>query len=251
MSWSSKRQFTIITTIVLAVVIPSIYFGFIFLYKPATCFDGKENGREEGVDCGGTCSLICKRQAFEPVILWQRAFKTDSDKYNLIAYVENANLNAFAKDTKYTFKLYDNDNILIKEVKGHISIPPRSVLPITEISVTSSKEVSRVGFGFDNVLWQKESGYDPLIVISNEKITNQDIAPRISATLQNIIFKDIRDIKVVVIVYDSEDNAIGVSSTLVNGIAKDSSTEVVFTWAKPFDKDPARFEIVPLYEVPN
>lgn len=251
MSWSIRRQFTIITVLIVAIAVPIIYFGFIFLYKPATCFDGKQNGGENGVDCGGACSLICKKEAFDPLVLWQRAFEVVDGEYNLIAYVENVNTDAGSKDTKYTFNMYDKDNNLVSSKKGFVSIPPRSIIPITEDNIVFDGDIKRISFELEDLIWKKEATSDPLIVVTNEKLTNEDKEPRIDALLQNVIFKSIDNIKVVAIVYDIDNNAIGTSSTFINSISKDSAKNVTFTWPKPFSSDPVRFEIVPLYEIPR
>ena len=60
MTWAAKRQLqylsgflAIILVIVLIIIAP-------YLRSDPTCFDGKQNGNEEGIDCGGSCDLICQ-----------------------------------------------------------------------------------------------------------------------------------------------------------------------------------------------
>ena len=42
-----------------------IYLGAF--QAPPSCFDGKRNGAEEGIDCGGSCAHICLSGSFRPL----------------------------------------------------------------------------------------------------------------------------------------------------------------------------------------
>jgi hypothetical protein len=50
-----------------------IYFGFF--YTPANCFDGFLNNNELGVDCGGSCTLICPFTVIPPKVVWAEVLK--------------------------------------------------------------------------------------------------------------------------------------------------------------------------------
>ncbi len=69
-SWSAKRKLVyaimFFSFVIIVVGLPTF---FIWYQKP-TCFDGKKNGDEVGVDCGGSCRLLCSFEAVEPDILW-------------------------------------------------------------------------------------------------------------------------------------------------------------------------------------
>jgi hypothetical protein len=72
MSWGTKRRNLILFTLFLFIFIPVSFISFLIFYNPPSCFDLKQNGGEQGIDCGGTCQLVCTNQAFEPVVLWER-----------------------------------------------------------------------------------------------------------------------------------------------------------------------------------
>jgi hypothetical protein len=82
-SWSQKRQiiYFSIPFFLFLLVLSFVYFSFF--YKPATCFDGVKNGNETGIDCGGSCSLVCTNDALKPITLWSKAFAVTDDVYNL------------------------------------------------------------------------------------------------------------------------------------------------------------------------
>ena len=70
---------------------PTAVIVFFYYYQPATCRDGKQNQEEDGVDCGGPCSLICDAQSATPIVSWVRFFKIQDGFYNVASFVENPN----------------------------------------------------------------------------------------------------------------------------------------------------------------
>ena len=49
------------------------YFVYTVLFKvDPTCFDGKKNQDERGIDCGGVCALVCLADAKTVVPIWSR-----------------------------------------------------------------------------------------------------------------------------------------------------------------------------------
>src|SRR3989338_6228133 len=116
-SWSQRRKsvyFLIFAGFLFGFVILPAYFLF---YKPPTCFDGKQNSDEKGVDCGGGCATLCRSQYLDPNIIWTRVIKVKSGLYNVLAYIENPNIDAGADSISYVFRIKDNDGVLIYERK--------------------------------------------------------------------------------------------------------------------------------------
>src|SRR3989344_7537239 len=130
LSWSGRRQllYYIVGAAILLVVVGGVWQ--IFFAKPAICFDGTQNGDERGVDCGGSCALICPMDAKAPVVLWTRAFQVAPGIYTAAAYVENRNVGAGAHKVKYSFQLRDEQNLLVKEYVGGTDLPPVAAIPI-------------------------------------------------------------------------------------------------------------------------
>ena len=62
MTWGLKRQIFYVIVLLLFVTV----FAFIILYptfnKAPSCIDGKQNGNETGIDCGGSCANACLSQ---------------------------------------------------------------------------------------------------------------------------------------------------------------------------------------------
>jgi hypothetical protein len=252
-SWGARRRQKIIFIFLLIVISFAIIIAFLVLDKPATCFDGKKNGSEQGRDCGGECLLLCRGQVIEPLIHWSRSFEVAPGVYNSVAYLENLNTDAGSEKLEYIFKYYNRDNVLIAEKEGSINIRPKEIIPVVQNAVNVGKQaVGRTTFAITNdLIWRKQPIRDRSLVISDEKIFEVDGLPRISAEITNISIQTVEDIKLIAIVYDADGNAINTSSTVIQKIPKDQKTEIIYTWPKPFSKEVGSFEIIPLYDSVN
>lgn len=249
MSWGTRRRNTILSIFFLILAIPASIILFNIYYEPANCFDGKQNGLETGIDCGGTCELICKETIIEPTVLWRRFFEVSPGIYNVVAMIENQNPDAGIEDLKYIFKLYDVDSVLLYERKGSISLKPKEVLPIIENTLFTNKlEAERVSFEFVNdFVYSKDTPREQKLVIKDERLSEVDTTPRVDAVIQNTDILPVEDITIVVVIYDNENNAMAISSTLIKILGKDADQQIVFTWPQPFESEVSSIEIIPLY----
>lgn len=249
MSWSSRRKtnyiFGAIIFIVVFVIVPlSIYF-----YQRPTCSDGKQNQGEAGIDCGGPCTILCRAQYSNPNFLWARwSMVKSTGTYNILAYVENPNIEAGTKEITYKFKIRDSAGVLLYEKTNKTFVPPNKNFAIIESGIDLKDKVPGrpIEFNFlSGAVWQKMEPKELGLVSLSKTITNEDTIPRVSAVLSNKTLKTISNIEVIAILYDIEDNAVAFSSTKIDSIAKESFEEVIFTWPEPLASKIYRIEIIP------
>jgi hypothetical protein len=234
LGWGTRRQllYYAVATVVLAVLFIFIYYAFIKV--PPTCFDGKQNGTEHGVDCGGTCSLICKNEASDPTVLWSRAFQTAGSFYTAAAYIKNNNPGAGAKQVPYNFQMYDANNLLVIERKGIADLPPIPVVPIVEHNINAgNRQIVRTQFSFSSgATWN----LIPAQSVPALRVGEQKLAPgatRLDATLSNDSLDDARNVTVTAVLFDENGVARGAVKQEIDRIAKKSSQPLVFTWPIP------------------
>lgn len=250
MTWTQRRKF--IYSAILVLVIGGTT-GF-FLYKnfkhEPTCFDGKKNALEEGIDCGGGCTRICEGQSRNIVVLWARPFEVAPGVYNVVAYFENQNTSAGIASVQYEFKLYDKDNVLVAEpFRGTTFVGPNQRSAIFASGIQTGNRVPEtVFFHFlQQPQWDQvdQTFASPLIIARDQVYQNLGTSAKITATLSNTSFYDLQSLPVVVIAYDAAGNAIASSQTYVERINQGSTVPITFTWITPFEQVPARIEIVP------
>lgn len=248
MSWASKRRSIYVSGVIIvaiAIIAPIIFS--VFFNKEPTCFDERQNGDEKGIDCGGSCEKLCSLETLNPTIVWSRSFEVSEGVYNAIAYIKNPNSNGGILKIPYTFKLFDDKNLLIAERKGSTFIAPNTVAPIFERAIsTGERKPIKTFFEFNGkFIWSRIDEYQGNdLKISEIRLSNIESSPRVDAVLSNTSIIDIKNIEAVVIVFDFNDNAIAVSSTFIEKLSNRSSRNIVFTWPNKFSSKPTRVEII-------
>lgn len=238
MNWATKRklQYFGIFVIFFAVFVALPFYFFI--YQKPTCFDGLKNGSELGVDCGGSCRLLCSNEIAEPVSRWDpRIFRILPGVYSVIAYLENPNITAEVLRAPYTFKLFDSNGLLVTERKGETFIPKGQTFAVFEGNFSTGERIpTRATFSFgDNLLWEKNLTTKPQLDVTNKALSRETTNPRVDATITNQSLTPVSNIELVAIVFDGAGNAIGASRTLVLNIEAGESLPLVFTWPMAFD----------------
>jgi len=251
--WGLKRQVRIAAVFFLFALLPVAALVVYLLWERPTCDDGRQNGGETGVDCGGSCLLVCSAEANAALVAWARRFEVSPGRYNVVSYVENPNVGAEARDVPYRFRLLDPDGVPIATREGTVTLRPLFSTPIVENGLaTGARAVSKVEFAFlASPVWQRAAPREPVVVVADERLSADAAEPRVVATVENVSLFPIRNLFVVAIVYDATGNAVGASRTVVERLEPDSRQTLTFTWAAPFSPPGASIEIVPLYDAPG
>lgn len=249
LSWAKQRQLiygTIVSLVILGVGGTYIYLKF-FNITP-TCFDNKQNGREQGIDCGGACSIACRGQVIaEPIILWSRPFEVARGLTNLVAYLQNPNVSYVGHSVEYLFRVYDRDNVLIGTRIGRVTIPPVKNFAIFEQGFNSGeREPVKAFFEFSEpITWELFRSSKPEMAVKDTRISSEATVPRVEAMLENKTINRYQRIEVVALVYDNQGNAIAASKTVVDDLPGNSSVPLSFTWPEPFSASVSKVEIIP------
>lgn len=230
LTWSGRRK-ALYTSVggIIAFMLLIVVYQTLFT-APPLCTDGKQNGLEHGVDCGGQCALLCQGEAHAPVVLWARAFEQAPQTYTAAAYIQNNNIGAGARQVGYSFQLFDSENKLVVERQGVADLPPVSVVPIIEPGINvGNRVVSRALFSFSTEPVWVRAGALPKLSVSGQRLAAD--ASRLEATVSNDSFVDVRA-TVAAVLFDADGVARSASKSTVTVPAR-SSTPVVFTWGEP------------------
>lgn len=245
-TWASRRKTFYATLFISGAV---LLFGiplFLALYESPTCFDGLQNGRETGVDCGGKCARICPAQFLKPVVTWSRSHKIAEGVYNLGAYVENPNIDASASNIPYIFRVFDAKGIPIIERTGTTYIPPHKNIVVFENGVRTGERIpSRIIFEFTKEIpWEKTVSGEELLLVADRKLS-EDGRPRLEAEIHNTNVDAFSDIDVFAVLYDIDENVVAFSKTKIDRLAPNQKEKVVFTWPLPFSTGVTTIEVIP------
>jgi hypothetical protein len=95
-------------------------FYLWFFQPPPTCFDGKKNQNEQGIDCGGVCSKICIPSTIQPLAISSAPMivRSTPQSISILAEVRNPNGGYAAENFSYQFTIYGRDDKVLGEAEG-------------------------------------------------------------------------------------------------------------------------------------
>jgi len=126
---------------IFAGIILALIGGLIWYFWPKpTCTDNRQNGQEQGVDCGGACTP-CLGEIRDLSVLWVRFFKSREGFYDVAALVENSNLHGGIPSIGYKFSLYDSNNVSIVDREGVTFINPGERQIISESNLSAGARI--------------------------------------------------------------------------------------------------------------
>ena len=254
MNWALRRKILYLAIVVAFFVL----LGFLIIYpklnQAPTCSDGKQNGTETGVDCGGSCALACTYQVDQIKVLWSRAFEVVPGRYNAVAYLENSNQNTAINKISYRFRFADKDNIYIGKREGTTYVPPSGKFAVFESAIDMGSSIPvYTTFEFtEEPVWVQvpEQKIDQLkVLVSDINLTNEDSSPALSATVKNTSLFKIPEVNVIAILYDASGKAVSASRTYLDTLGAEASSDINFTWVEPFVGKVVLKEIIPIFNI--
>ncbi len=248
-TWAQRRRLMIISAGVLAVLLIASVITALALYRAPMCTDGKQNGKETGIDCGGPCPYLCSADMTQPQASFAVPLSPQSGRTDFIAYIPNTNPTAGIYHAKYTLELRDSQGSLITTKQGTINLPPNTTAPLfIPRAYQGSQRVAQAFLTLDpsSLVYPRTYQRPILPLISNVDATHlHDPAPKVTATLVNQSARAMYGVEVVITIFDAKKNAIGASETYVPTLPAQGTAPLVFTWNAPFSSTPASIDILP------
>ena len=248
--WSIRRKRIILSFIVLLLIVLIGLPIFFLFYRTPTCFDNRQNGDETGVDCGGSCQLLCTAESL-PIISKgdPRILKIADNTFETVALVENPNANADIYKAGYTFKLYDATGVVpIKVIEGETYVPKGKTFVIFEgpFNLEEGVTPTRVAFEWkrESFVWRKNVIEAPEIVVRDMNLSREDTSPRLNANIENISLENVSNIDLVALIYDETGNIFAASKTFIDVLPMRGSVPVVFTWPNQFDREVLNVDVI-------
>jgi hypothetical protein len=235
-------QFTLTSIIVLGLV---VYLA-IKLYEPPTCFDGKRNRDELGIDCGGTCALYCASQAQPLRVVWTKAFEVSPGWWSALSYVENPNADKYSDYIPYRMKLLDAAGETIVERTGIANTNSEVRIPIFEgrLALEGKKPASASLELLGEPRWYKPRAVYRLTT-EGQTLTQVGLGGELQVAVRNEEPVVLRDVYVTSILYDAQGNAVAVSQTYLDMLGPRARRQVSFSWPQMDVTAISRIEFVP------
>lgn len=244
-SWSTRRKYGYFTALVIVLV---LFIGvplFFLFYKEPTCSDGKMNGSERGIDCGGKCARLCPADFSANKILWSYSMKIVPGVYNALAYIQNPNQGAEIKSLPYLFKLYDAEGVLITQKAGSVYVPAGQKFVAFEGGLRTGERIPvKTTFEFTDVpAWRVGKAFTALHTLNVD--LSQGTSPKADIKVKNdAVDRSFANIDTYVVLYDKDDNRVSFSKTVIEQIGPGESQTLYFTWPEAFERNIVRTEVI-------
>jgi hypothetical protein len=252
MDWSTRRKLTFFIALFIICIGIIALFAIPFFNRPATCSDNKQNGAEVGVDCGGSCRYLCKEQVSPLKTVWSRSVASGPKRVVAVAYIRNENKTAGVQRAPYKFTVLDNEGKVISIREGETEIPANGNIAVvtTQIDIGERKVQSTI-FEWTAPLYFSSLSEEALasnLQTINTKIEKGEVSTHLTATMKNTTRLSYRDIPVVAILYDKNDNTILASRTILDELGQEETGDVYFSWNLPLTEEVTRIEIIPYFK---
>ncbi|MFZ2484882.1 MAG: vWA domain-containing protein [Minisyncoccia bacterium] len=238
--WSVRRKRIVLSIVLLGLVVLIGGPLFFLFYNKPTCFDKSQNGDETGVDCGGSCQLLCTTQSL-PLILKgdPQVIEIRDNTYEMVAVVENPNVGAEIYRAGYILKLYDAQGAVpLKVVEGATYVPKGATFVVFEGPFSLGEGVipAKVTLEWkaESLIWQKNAKQVPELVTKDMVFSRSETSPRLEASIENLSLENVSNIDLVAVVSDEIGNVAAVSKTFIEDLSAKEKVPVVFTWLEPF-----------------
>lgn len=255
-SWRQSRKVAFILVIIIIVSAILSFKIYPHFNKAPTCFDGKQNGDEKGVDCGGSCKLICLTDVIPLNVKLAKAIPSEPGIYDLVALIENRNKDKDTNDGNidYTFLVYDKSGSVIKTISGSTTIPLGQTFPIliqnVPISLSSGNDITNVVLNIsDNKSWKaQDSVYAKTFfkVLNTDYKQNFNDITQLKVSLKNLSKASFRNVPVNVLLFDGDHNLIATNGSLLKEILGSATQDIVFTWRIPLSIEDPKIEVYPV-----
>jgi hypothetical protein len=220
------------------------FFYFSFKSKPS-CFDGKQNQGEEGIDCGGPCSQICLPADFRNIeVTWTKLLNTKSQLI-LIAKIQNPNSGLASYSFDYEFNILSNGEVL-KTIQGKSFIYAEEIKYIEEFVNKDNMNADNleIKFAIKNVNWVKSQNFSkPKIDLISKDIQLKDDFNYLTGRIKNSDFVSLNNVQILANVYDNK-SLISSSKTLIDNIFPAETKNFQIIFPKDIDISKYNLEIV-------
>ncbi|MDO8619729.1 MAG: hypothetical protein Q7R64_00055 [bacterium] len=243
LSWAQQRKFFFISGILLFFLAVFAVYGYVSFHSAPDCGNNAKDGNERGVDCGGSCTRVCRADVVPPIIHFARALEVDEGVWGAVAYVENKNAGAGARNAPYVFKLYDEENLLLYERHGTTYIPPRKIFAVFEGKMLSGvRTPTRATFEFtaEPLFFRIQ---EPELSVSTKDFLTDENGSSLRAVITNTSRVPVEGIDATALLFGADGNVSGASATTVKVLPGGASATLTFTWPRSFE-EPSRIEVL-------
>jgi hypothetical protein len=219
----------------LATVASVIWAGYRFLVPAPVCTDGVQNGREEAVDCGVVCGILCAAPVQPLENKGVQLIHYGNGSYDAVAHLENPNAAYGALRVDYTLKVVDAAGAELLSRRGRTYVNPAQprylVFPLT--GVTGQPAGAELQFNSADVQWgalNVDQAGTVQFPVRREQLEPASNSFRYEATATNRSNFDFDQVDVTVLLSDDVGTLVGAGTTILKTVIAGEERAFVVDW---------------------
>lgn len=246
-----RASVVLIVTLFLSVVGVVLYFT---LRPEPSCFDGKRNQSEEGVDCGGPCEAceVTYGAPSESLSVQEAVVLPGSreNTYDVLVSVRNPNDESGTSDMMYTFTLQDAAGTPLTSAEGRGFILPQETKTFLLVGIPCEEEPSAVSVSFSGFEWQRFDGYQskPAMSVINKRYEELSSGPffsEVAGTFVNDSTFDFKTILLKVVLRDADGTAVAFNQTEMNTVLSGEYRDFILRFPDAFPGEVVSVDVEP------
>lgn len=233
----------------LAIISLVLYGGYSLFTSEPTCFDGRMNGDETGIDCGGSCFQICLDTLADINITQSNLIPIENGDYDYVARVRNPNTTHGSGNVEYDVNFLDSSGTVVDTFSGAFNILPGQTRYVLISPIKLDREVTSAQMVIKNPNWIQVEDFDSSMVrfLDRRKeyveLGNDTVFSRVDGVIYNDSDFDFDFVEVMVVLFDSDDKILGAGSTTVRTFLSKTENFYQINWFEPFEGEVARMEV--------
>lgn len=252
MSTRFAKQF-IYGTFYVVVWVLVIWVGYgLFVKSAPSCFDGKQDQGELGVDCGGPCAMTCTA-GLQPVsVLSTNIFQSTPGHETFLAKIAGVNPGLAAQYFTFSFDLRDASGTVLESFPGSSFLYPSEVKYLTLVnqpvtaSVTANPTATwTLTIPSADTQWVSGSSFGAIPILTVQNVSTQigSSTAIASGQLMNGDTATFNSIFIVAVFKDANGNPIGASQTEIDSIAPNQTKNFSVSYPAIAGINPAATEV--------
>ncbi|MFA6974181.1 MAG: FxLYD domain-containing protein [Parcubacteria group bacterium] len=228
-----------------------VIYGFYSKFKPQpSCFDGKQNQNEQGVDCGGVCAQKCAIVAEKNLVVEQASFVASGvgNNFDLFAVVTNPNQTLGSSKFNYQFTVKNAAGETMGTQSGSSFILPGETKYVVESNLSLRDVPVKVELSITNPEWVEANEFYEKPQL---KVVNKNYAPisngvgfsEATGLLKNESSLSFATIKVEIILKNAQGEVVALNSTQMNTVQTGENRDFRVFWPNRFPGEVANMEV--------
>ncbi len=230
-------------------IIVALGFGVYarFWNQAPSCFDGIQNGGEQGIDCGGPCAELCVASLTPVETLEQPTMVSNGfGRATIFAHVANANADAGVSGMTYSFSLLDASGAVVGSIPGETFFYPGQTKYLVAVNQAVPAMTASVALLVASTSWVASATMGIAPLLSFQNVMTAAVSSGTIAASGIVVNQDpvaVSNVLVVAFFKDTSGATVGISQTEIDRISGNTSANFSVLYPVNPNIDPTKTEV--------